>query len=329
MPNYTGDPAAADAPDAAPTPENFPVSDLPADTETLNAASIQQAIKAPDNHIAWLKGPIARASQWLETIRRYRNARGQRRSGISHPGFPDGRFIDINEPWIDVNATTKNAPGSGAWFGRWNYGIFGVDGDIAANDSPNESTTIPNGSGIAVTVTGSGASASVVETARKPLVLGANGCIVLAADVGFSGLDNADGPAFGLGPGTMVSGSSSAAFETLAPSFTAAFYKPIGNANWWTYVKAGGSPTIEDTGVAANAKHRLRIEAYGSGVADDSNTRVNFIIDGALENEEILDITGTGTPFIRNYGTLGGFHTQYVGALRYQASLWPGDVPVI
>lgn len=284
-----------------------------------------------DNWQLWVDTPIAIAGFYARSIWTWRNARRQRRFGISHLGLPDGRFIDIVETWIDVNATTKNSPGSGGWFGKWAYGIFGVDGDISATGSGTESTTLPNGSALTVTCTGGGASAAVVESFKTPLILGANGSIVMAADVGFSGLNVNDSVAFGLGPGTMVSGASTADFETLGPSFAAAFFKPSGDANWWTYVKgAGGSPTIFDTGVVANAKHRLRIEAMGSGVADDSNTRANFYIDGALVNDEdAVDITGTGAPFIRYRAPTAGFNSMIVGALRYQATLWPGDVPVI
>lgn len=97
--SYTGVATATQAPSGPPAPGGAPVVSMPNDGESENAASVYQMTKVLADFIAWLFSPRARASQWAESIMRFRNALLHTRFHVDHLGLPAGRIQHWREMW--------------------------------------------------------------------------------------------------------------------------------------------------------------------------------------------------------------------------------------
>ncbi len=329
--DYPGDPAAAQSPSPAPGPENVPIVHLPADGEAANVASANQEWKTLADHIAWLKKPRARLSQWTEAVRRYRNAVLNTRFGIDHMGFPAGRIIDWREDWCDVGFTTKNSAGTGAWAKRWNYYIVGaVPGSIQIGDAPS------NGGGYALPpycpylgMTGGvsgGANNNVclVEGNRALTMTDADlECVfefVMAASAG-SGAN-------GFTSAGLATAAQSGDTSQLTSFRGAGFIFRDGvDTNIQAYYRTlSGSATFVDTGVTPGAWRRCRIEVRGSNQCDDAAARVIYYIDGAIVANVAIDLDRLGLiPFFRQWTNGSALCGCGFGPAAFRGNLNFGD----
>lgn len=335
---YTPNPANVQAPAAASTPDNLPLETLAADGDALNAASVAQAFKVLGDYIAWLKAPFGVVSSYVQALRNYRSAIGNRVSGVDHFGFPGGRLHTITEDWLDAAATNKTVNGSGAWFGKWNYGIFGPGGtgNVTANGANAQLTETPLGPIMFIDFNGTaGAAATVVESAKRWMYV-SEGSIEFEFDfsVGFgSTIASNTHVGFGLGSGTFVSSGSVNVINqgTAIPSSGAFLYRDSGSSNWIAQtLKPGGGSSNINTGIPLdNVVHRYKIVMVGTADSDDATARVLHYLDGALVLNGAIDLeTAFLYPFFRIGGNQADNTLLAISAIKFTPRLVLGDAPI-
>lgn len=242
-----------------------------------------------------------------------------------------GRLIEIEEDWCSVDASQKIALASGAWFGRWNFGNFGVGGAWAINaNGPVANSNFPRGSLVSLSNNGTTANAAcVVEAATSPFRFMTSVATyeVDASVTGAADPQTNSSFAFGLGPGTLVSGALASRFTADFEVLGVGFMKAASGVNWelWTK-KPGGSLGITNTGVTfvRNVAHRFRIEIIGSNHSTGPRI-VAFIDDAQVANlsGSTYDMAGGGGmaafPFFRSSGVSGEVTTLNAGPLVINA----------
>lgn len=329
MATYTGDPTATQAPSPPPTPGAAPVANLVVDGTAINAASVNQQTKVEADYTAWLMSPRAKSSDFFHEIVKWMNARLQARFGIDHLGFPAGQIIQWDEDWSYAALVAASLSANGT-FGRWKFSVTnlascapGADfsGGGALNNLFMEMAS-GNGSGspglgtiegclpaFPVSVTGGPADTDIAcpfqWDAYAPSTTNAANTEV----------------SMGLAFGGPQPGSGK--FSTATPE-GAAFVKRAGDTNWQTYTKlAAGGATYTDTGVAfSTTLHRFRIERVGSGAADDSTSRVFFIIDGAdVSSGGVAIFPRQPTPFFQ-LNSATGLSRFRIGPAALRANHW-------
>jgi hypothetical protein len=332
--NYTGVATATQAPSAAPEPGSAPVVVLPADGDPLNAASVAQSKKVLADYIAWMLSPRAKASSWLQALRRYRNARLQTVSAVDHLGFPAGRFVGWDEDWSNLALTSKGNtdPDSGAWAGRWDYGLPGagtLNASIAV--AAPHVTSFPASRFVQMAVAAATNADAHVESSKGETISDANRAIA------FQWMAKNHVPAE-LGTCEVAMGVSiddanaadTGTFSSIA-SPGAAFVKRTSDTNWQCYTKAiGGSAAYADSGVAGNtnAIRRFRVEVIGANVADDSTARVNFFVDDTHVGVVLVVGAGIARPFFRLSRSSSGSNAcdLFIGAANWRHNLLASDV---
>ena len=90
---YVGDATLAESPSPAPSPTSIPQLTLPSPGDGDTAASVAQAYKALANEVSWLKEPRGVVGNWNQFLRKYENARQQKRFLVDHMGYPAGDLI--------------------------------------------------------------------------------------------------------------------------------------------------------------------------------------------------------------------------------------------
>jgi hypothetical protein len=330
-----------------------PVVDIITDlTDPVNAASVNQQFKVLADFLAWHALPRAKGAagtsdvNWGAEIVAWRNALAQRRFGVDHLGFPNGRIIQWDENWdLASMATAPTVDSHGPWTGRWNYrdttsGVGGVfvahpaAPVVASNQFPTSNLYQENG-----LVAGPVPLVKHVEQMLAPITIETAGTttVSLSWDQAFNlaGAGTGTGAAetaCGLLIGSTLMGSDSP-FLTALPTAAAVVASDTSN-NWRTYSKrVGGSADVNDAGVACNAQYvrrRFRIDVLSSGASDDATARVNWFIDGTLVKDTAVDFTNGGNgltviPFFRLWGE-GAALGQMIGAVRFRASTFAGDV---
>jgi hypothetical protein len=305
------------------------------DLDLANAASVRQALTGPINEISWLKAPRAQASQWLQEIRSYMNARLQRRSGIDHMGFSSGKVVRWSEDWSDVGFVTHGTNSNGTWARRWNYGNGG-SGSIGSVSVHAPGFTGPY-RGMAVAVAASspaGANYSVVQGKTGEVITSDDIEHSLQWDASFVSSPSAghdydfamgwvDGAASLLGTGTTLSFSPSGVF----------FLRRSGDANWQcVYQDQSVNLFIFDSGVAIAANGaRFRIEVRGANACDDSQAHLIWIINGAIVKNVTLTNLASGlgnftlAPFFRGRGFVNA-QTLSISPMDFCGNMWPGNV---
>jgi hypothetical protein len=318
--DFTGDPADASAPDAAPTPENFPIVRSPSDGDILNAASVLQRAKALANHVAFLKKPIARVSQWAENLRTYRDGRGRRRFKIDHFGMDHGALYGWAEQWFPSQPFTMSGPDTSTAAGNW---LVNLENSNTLIESQNPGVANPfNKSDISralqLVLDGTGAgNKGWLRFAYPTSLFNTNALARLTLD--FAPL-NVTGTDWRLG--FMM---SSQAIDAITRGVF--FKRPdAGGANWHCITVDGGAPTDTDSGVAgtADVAHVFEIYLVGSAVGDDSTNRALFFIDGDLKANHTTALpltasTNTASPMFGGVTTGGGAAATraLIGQIKY------------
>lgn len=342
----TGDKTETQAPDVAPEPETAPVGRRPASGDALLAAGFSQFCQNVLNQLHWLKNPFAKATALAAHILAFRNSNQHKGAGFDHQGLLAGRFATWQENWVDVAAVQKIIAGSGAWFGKWNYGVFNAvagNGACYANGAWGNLTTHPWGSilglqaGNASPANGS-LSAAVAEMC-VPIVTVSDAVSILEAafspNVPSGGLVSAWTAAWGFGGGGWISGASTDAINTGAavPNGSAYFCREAGGTVWrCTSRTPGGSAIHTNTAVAVTADTavRGRIEVVGAGASDDATARVLFYLGGALvANHAHSLVNAPLSPFARSANGNAGLNLLNIGPMRFTTRLELGDQPLI
>lgn len=332
--NITGDPTVGISPSPnPPTPTSIPVVTAPVDLDLANAASVRQALTGPINEISWLKAPRAQASQWIQGVRSYMNARLQRRFGLDHMGLPAGKIVQWTEDWSDVGFVSHGANGSGTWAKRWLWGI--------GSSTSTGSLTIhgPGYTGafrtMAMLVASSSPDSNVVFTRAQTgdIQVSDNVQCYLQWDAKFVS-STSSGHDYDIAMGFVDNTSTLGTLGAML-SLTAAgvyFVRRSGDANWQCVYTDGTSVfSVVDSGVAISTGKRFRVELHGSGVSDDSTSRLIWIIDGVIvRNVSVAGMSSTfAVPsfcsFFRGFGVVNA-QTLGVGVVHFAGNIWPGDV---
>lgn len=313
---YTADPLSGLAPSAVPDPDTVPVITLPADGDAANAASVAQALKQPSNEIAWLKAPFAKASAWVQRIRRYRNARGQYRAETDHEGFFNGNVVSYDEIWDRTAA-----------------GTFGAD--LPWTSTPGSGSVLPGAPNLSAP---GGGKFAYVTMAPAMSVLGVpaasylrrtNGSLVPHADMVSSLSYPLNLTNVGTNHMLVVHGLIGHTGTPDSVAWGARFRKDSADTNWQCEVDGVGAV---DSGVApvANTYQRFKIVVLGSGTSDDSTARVLFFIDDAaspVANVAHLVTATNSDRMVPFFGTKGdnsgvGTPSANVGPLRYRQNMF-------
>jgi hypothetical protein len=292
MITYDGDPTATQTPGSTPAPGAAPKLNLPADGDPLNVATIYQAFKILADYVAWLFDPKAIASSWAQRIARWRNARGQERFLIDHLGLPSGRFVKWTEDWSGDDA---QAVGGSSTFAKtrrpWYATVVNTGGTAGKVEvlGPDASFN-PLTKALHLVVSGNTATdlAQAVDAAENMWKTTNSKAVDLDVYMNGVGLTT-HFVYFGETEGGAIPVLSGAGFKG------AVF---VSDAGAWKCVCGDGTNvTVVDptVGVATGAITSLRIEWWGSGVADDSTNACRFYIDGVLKASITTNLPTNGT----------------------------------
>jgi hypothetical protein len=284
--NYTGNQGSTQAPSGPPTPAGNPIVSLPADGDSLNAASVAQGFKVGMDWIAWLTKPRAIASAWAQAIKIFRSGPGHQRFGIDHLGYPAGRLNHWREAW-PTNASPSIAMGGtgglldAAGWGWESNAVAGIPYVSVHSPDTNWSqryVEMQSGNGL-----GDNLTLYRYDSARFT----ADALIALEWD-----LDLTD-PSGNVENFMGFNGHE----PTHANSARAQFHWPATGTNWLCETHDGTTLSSIDSGVAATAGwHRYRIEYHGANVDDAGVERVVFFIDGVLVANKTNNMPSAVTP---------------------------------
>lgn len=315
--------AAGIAPDTGPAPGAAPILDLPADGETADAASVNQAFQTLGNHMAWQARPTGKASEWELPVKSFRSARGHRLFEADHFGMPGGNVVrSVDEFTASVQAASDtggefkpiqtdayDAGIIGAVPG-WQYYIkkSGVLTGIINTLNPSEvssefgSRVLPYGRCIELIVRNSAVNdrtciRRLPAFAYDPKTLGSLEWALfnpsgVATSYMIMGLaDLPAGSAAGAAMGA-VNGCYFRSDDGVSP-------------NWLAIVHGGaGAATPVDTGVDVSESDgkRFQVVFVGADVDDASTTRCLFFIDGELVANVATSPPSTNTPAVPFFG---------------------------
>jgi len=354
MINYTGNPTGTAAPAAQPDPDTLVVVAQPQDlADPVNAASVGQAMQALANEQAWEKRPTGAApaaptgldAAYVQPIKAFRNARGQRRDFVDHRGFANmAKIKRWQEGWDDLGLIQKTGAGSGVWSGRWRYGTHVGPGApqiyTAFYGLPAGPGSIPpyvGGSLVLETgnVTSTGQAIAVVEAnALAGAWITEDADMALSVDVlsltGGSG--SGCEAAFGLlaSAGDPILTGASTTFASTSPIGIAIVWR-LTDTHWQLYTcLSAGSPTYTDLGITTGS--RVRLEYQGASASDDGTPRVIVYVDGAPVKNFGVDLTPANdadrmlyTPFFWQLSTGGPARGRY-GLVDFAAARFGGDI---
>lgn len=326
-----GDPTATQSPSAPPTPGATPTQTLPADGDACNAASVAQALKVSADFDAWSKSPRAQAaagtgaSNWIEAIQLWKNARLQTRFLVDHLGFPAGKFVHWQEDWAAAYTSFHSGPGlSQPFIGRW-LGSIDAAGpsQVIVNYGSNELRS----PAYRIEMGTSGAEIRVF-TRTIPVKADADTAMVMQWDeCVHAGTLNTFEQVGGLVPMSYCTGGVGSAFSATAPN-GCAFLRRTGDTNWFVYTKNGGSPAFFDTGVAVavGTPIRFRIETVGANVGDDSTARAIFYVNGVFKTSVAVGTIADPAPMFETSKVSGGTIQRDIGLIDFRANIWPGSI---
>ena len=324
MANHTGTwNAAGIAPDTGPAPGAAPILDLPADGETADAASVNQAFQTLGNHMAWQARPTGKASEWELPVKSFRSARGHRLFEADHFGMPGGHVVrSVDEFTASVQASSDTGgeyrpiqtdayePGIvGAVLG-WQYYLkkAGILTGFINTLNPSEvssefgSRVLPYGRCIELIVRNSGVNdrtciRRLPAFAYDPKTLGSLEWSVFNPT--------------GIGSSYMLMGLADITAGTAAGvamgAVNGCYFRsdPGVSANWQAIVHGGGgaAPPV-DTGVSVLSSDgkRFQVVFVGADVDDASTTRALFFIDGELVANVASSTPTTHAPAVPFFG---------------------------
>lgn len=249
MSNYTGDPAATQAPSPPPGQDVEPVGDLPDDGDALNAASVAQAFKVCLDFIAWLTNngvfkAVARTITALHT-------------------FAAG--INVTQSTGNSNAVNATGNGSGSGIVATGGGTSGSGGRFFGGAS----------NGIAVEATGDG------NAPGGSFVGGDNtgtGLITVGGAANGIGLR-----AEGTGSGLAISANKGGTFDTGDLTLTAGDFRgrrryaggTAAAGGDFTFVNSWGAGAAFTTVSGNDSRGKVRVTA-GTGAGSEPHLKFDF-----------------------------------------------------
>jgi hypothetical protein len=291
----------------------------------------------------WFDSPFARGLSWTREIISWKNARGQRRFGVDHFGYPNGQIIQWDENWDQNNLS------SGSW----------IAADVTYPITADETFSYGIGKW-AWRASCTGASEGRIRTMaptnqRWHRVLRISfpapsggiiecGLLDVAATSVFS-----DDMAITLDWNAEINGSGTTGGDTIVMGFRCDnqrinaindgmfFIKGTSDTNWQCRCITAGVPQSFDSGVSAGttAYHRFRIAALGSSVNDNASREVRFFIDDTNVGVITSRIPVSSGTDLRLEPVFGGFSgaasdviSLDIGPVRYrQNSMGPNVFP--
>lgn len=335
---YPGNRTATQAPSAPPEPEGVITASLPADGDPPNASTFAQAFKVLADFIAWLLKPSAKASAWTQAIMKWRAAGMWTRFLIDHLGFPGGQIWSRDFYWnytpdVGGGAGKSSKSGTTASTGvhmeanpEWTYrGVQTTNTSIATGG-----VVMAGGGGYPCMSVGAGGTNNdyaMVASGHLGIGTDAHRHIVCETQARVdSGTFNHMSALVGMFQYVWNLPMS-------IPDFIG-FRKANGVANWQCVTRAAGVETATDSGVPVASTltpDRIRWEWHGATVADDTNARVRFYINGALVATHAANIPAIAGDTalvigIQNVtGTYNNSHFQ-VAPIKLRANIVAGDV---
>lgn len=297
--NYTGNPAAVQAPAPAPGPGTVPIISIPSDTvDDMSSASIAQMFKMAADYLAYLFTTIMQVffvnkpTTASDTPQAYlKDASGNVRAVFDHNGYPSGRRSEYRENW-EFNILVNTAIAGSSIFGGTGYSRWNC---TTTNGTRNRIQTNPGGSGNFSSYVSAFSNAAIANDAdvlygQYPWVqITANLSLVMEFEVKITTPANAT-----LFVG-LIDQNSAGAITAPGTDARAGILKRTGDANWQTSVADGTLSTTADTTVVAatGAWTSVRIELHGANSPYSACAR--FFINGTLTNTVTTHTTTLAT----------------------------------
>lgn len=297
---------------------------------TLTGTDVQNQLTALDTYLTNRIGS-ATSGTWAQNDWIYTTALGKPTHGFDHYGFLSGRVLLYQEPWISSAAATKTALGSGAWFGSWNYGIFGSNPNTISLGGASSSASLPRGPLLSLFAAANGSDGTAVVEASQSLFTQSSG--ILSLDFDFSinsgtGSIKSDSTfAMGWGDGTLISGSAAGPINTSAVPNGAYLCINPGDTTFSFEARNTTLSTVSGftTGVTitVNTVYRARIILAPASVADNATTTIFvYLSTGSTTSLVLQTTTGANmsgiflTPFFRVSSHSGETYGLSIGPTR-------------